>query len=372
MGGRQIQRAIRERKTMKSILAATVLSLLLASGSALSQGKISGSVFADYFYNVSRDGTIDSMPNTAVGGATGLQGFQFRRIYFTYDSPLSEQFSSRFRLEADQGDLFASNKIGVVIKDAYLQWKEIFAGSNAIFGIQPTPAFSVSEDAWGYRSLEKTIMDLRGIVSSRDFGAALRGKLLSGASLEYWLMVTNGAGNKPETDKYKRYYAQLRIRPVDGVQATLYADYAAHADIADPFRPGSRVANGMTTAAFFVGYENKDKFSFGAEGFLQSISNGFNAGTSLKSRTAIGLSFWGNAALRPNVALVARFDYFDPNTDGKAIGDSRNYLIGGLAWKPDKNVSIIPNILYETYESLADGQTLDASITLRATIAYNF
>ena len=51
-----------------------------------------------------------------------------------------------------------------MVKDAWLKWKNIFSGSDLIFGISPTPAFDVSEGAWGHRYLEKTIMDLDGIV----------------------------------------------------------------------------------------------------------------------------------------------------------------------------------------------------------------
>ena len=34
-----------------------------------------------------------------------------------------------------------------MVKDAYLQWNNIFSGSNLIFGLSPTPAFDVSEGA---------------------------------------------------------------------------------------------------------------------------------------------------------------------------------------------------------------------------------
>jgi len=51
---------------------------------------------------------------------------------------------------------------------------------------------------------------------------------------------------------------------------------------------------------------------------------------------------------------------------------SRNYIIAGLAWKVDKNVSIMPNVLYETYETPKDGKAIDASITARLTMYYVF
>ena len=144
-----------------------------------SGGKISGQMFGDYFYNILRDSTISDIPNTALSGKKDLNGFQFRRIYFTYDYKISDKFSTRFRLES-QTQAGVDNTLFVVfIKDAYLQWKEVFDGINLIFGIQPPPTYTVSESVWKYRSLEKTIMDLSKISSSRDFGISLKGKLIS-------------------------------------------------------------------------------------------------------------------------------------------------------------------------------------------------
>ncbi len=130
------------------------------------QPKISGLAYGDYFYNA------------AVSDSTkaNLNGFQFRRIYITADFAVSETFDSRFRLETDQSinSNTPGGKLGVMVKDAWLKWKNVFSGSDLIFGISPTPAFDISEAAWGYRSLEKTIMDLRGVVPSRDFGVDLK------------------------------------------------------------------------------------------------------------------------------------------------------------------------------------------------------
>ncbi len=140
-------------------------------------GKISGQVFADYFYNISRDTSFENFSNTAVEGAKDLNGFVLRRAAINYDMDISEKFSARFRLEADSKSNTSNSRIGVFVKDAFLKWKNIFDGSDLIIGIQPTVSFEVAEKYWGYRSLEKTIQDLRGFVASRDFGIALRGKL---------------------------------------------------------------------------------------------------------------------------------------------------------------------------------------------------
>jgi hypothetical protein len=366
-------------------LFATVFLLVVCTASAFTQdkapaGKFSGYMMGDYYYNMSRDAGYAALANnassSAAPGATAMQSFIMRRVYFTYDNDISEKFTTRFRLEADQGtDVLASGKISVFVKDAYLRWKNIFSGSDLIFGIQPPPTYDVSEAAWGYRSLEKTIMDLRGIYGSRDVGLSLKGKIVESGMFNYWVMVGKNAGNAPATtSKYNRYSAQLHFKPITGLQATLYFDYLDAADKADPFKAGSFVGNAMSTMALFVGYAQPNSFNVGVEAFTQSTANGYTASgaTSLTSLTKTGFSGWASANITSDIAAVVRYDNYDPNTNGAAVGDVRNYLIGGIAFKLDKNVSIIPNLLYESYEAPKGGTTPDASVTARVTFYYIF
>ncbi len=342
-----------------------------------SAGKFSGYMFGDYFYNVARDPNSAALANSGANssspGGTSYQAFQIRRIYFAYDNDISEKFTTRFRLEVDPiATLFPNNKIGTMVKDAYLMWKNVFSGSNLVFGIQPSPTFDASESYWGYRSLEKTIMDLRGIVPSRDFGVALKGKLTGDGMVNYWLMFANGSGNSPETDKYKRYYGQLSIKPSSDFYAMVNVDFQDRAQIADPYNAGKKVDDGTFTASAFVTYGQSGSFKLGAEAFTQSTSNGYNNGTALASKSALGLSFWGSVFLQSDLAVVLRYDNFDPNTDSNSKGDMRNLIIGGLDWKVDKNVSIMPNIYYESYEAPTNGATPKAAVTGRVTLFWVF
>lgn len=70
--------------------------------------------------------------------------------------------------------------------------------------------------------------------------------------------------------------------------------------------------------------------------------------------------------------MVGKFDYFDPNTDFDANGDSRNYFNFGLNYKPDENVTISQNVLIETNESIPNGRSIDALIKPRITFFYSF
>jgi hypothetical protein len=338
-------------------------------------------MFGDYYYNVARDTAFSghAPAKTALSGPKDMQGFQFRRIYFTYDNDISGQFTTRFRLEADQSALTNNNKINAFVKDAYLKWKNVFEGSDFIFGIQPTTAFDISETWWGYRSLDKTIMDLRGIIPSRDFGVALRGKISSDEMFNYWAMIANGDGNSPVSSKFRRYSLNLQVKPDNNWMITVNGDVRTQAEITDNtsnLTPKPTVSHDILTGALFIGYKEPDKYSFGVEGFLSSLQNGYTdistVPTSLTGLNAMGVSVWASVNLQPDVALVGRYDYYDPNTNSNATGDVRNYIVGGLSWKPDKNVSIIPNVQVETYQAPTNGIAPDASVTGRVTFYYVF
>ena len=359
------------------LLLVWVGSLMAQDKSSTPSGRFSGYMFGDYFYNFSRDPNFAGLPATGASGAapggTAYQAFQLRRVYFAYDYDISQRFTTRFRLEMDPtATLFPNNKIGTMVKDAYLQWNNVFSGSNLIFGISPSPSFDASEGAWGYRSLEKTIMDLRGIDPSRDFGVALKGKLTGDGMLNYWVMFANGSGNSPETDKYKRYYGQISLKPSSDFYAMVNFDFQDRAQVADPYHTGSKVDDGTTTLSGFVTYGQSGSFKLGVEAFTQSTSNGYNNGTALTSKSALGLSFWGSVFLQSDLAVVLRYDNYDPNTDGNAKGDVRNLIIGGLDWKVEKNVSIIPNLYYESYQAPTSGSAPKSAVTGRITMYWIF
>ncbi len=313
-------------------------------------------MFGDYYYN------IDNIDSTQ----KNINGFQFRRIYFTTDFAIADNFDARFRLESDQSgnSNTAGGKLGVMVKDAYLKWNNIFSGSDLIFGIFPTPAFDISEAAWGYRSLEKTIMDLNGIVSSRDFGLDFKGKIFDDGSVNYWVKVANNSSNASEIDKYKRYYALIHVKPIEGFQATFYTDYAAKADIKDSFDKQNK-SNNAYVSALFLNYQQKNYFAIGLETITRRIQNNFstNATTALQDQKSFGISFWAWAALMENLRFVARFDNYDPDTDN----DATILIIAGLDYRPAKNVSLIPNLWLSKIQG-KDSKNLIG----RLTFAYTF
>ncbi len=330
--------------------------LLFWAANINAQAKFSGLMFGDYFYNAaSHDST-----------QKGFNGFQFRRIYITTDYSISDNFSTRFRLEADQGEITNNNKITTMVKDAWLKWKDIFSGSDLIFGISPTPAFDVSEGAWGHRYLEKTIMDLDGIVPSRDLGIDLKGKFTESGTAKYWLKIGNGSGNTPESNKDKRIYGLLEFDPSPELLITVYGDYASNPQVAN------KDVNTFVGAGF-INFRQKGKFSIGVEGFIKSQQNSYTPPNgSLGSKSGLGLSVWAYANLSDKAQIVGRFDTYDPNTNSNSNKDGKNLILAGLQFNPVEHVSITPNVEVFTYQADSPNGGDSSDIIPRVTFYWEF
>jgi hypothetical protein len=341
---------------MKKLLQFLLIQTVWISSIAFSQVtaespkvKLSGYMFGDAFYNA----------NAIVPANKDMNGFNFRRIYITTDYTINDQFSTRFRMESN---IVNGSNTSVFVKDAWLKVKDLFKGSDLYVGVSPTPAYDVSEGAWGYRSLEKTIMDYFGIVSSRDLGIDLKGKLDEGGTAKYWLKLGDGSGNKPETDKYKRFYGLVELDPSGNLVITVYADYNMMPKV-------NNKENSAIVAAGFVNYKQGKTFSIAVEGFLKSQQNNYFApgATAPETQSGFGLSFWARALLSDEVGIVGRYDTYDPNTNSASSNERQGLFIGALDFKVAPKVSVMPGVEVHTLEGASD-----SDITPRVTFFWEF
>ncbi|MGE5457249.1 MAG: hypothetical protein ACM3RX_02725 [Methanococcaceae archaeon] len=345
----------------KTVMYAALVLVLFSSVFAQEKSapKFSGLMFGDYFYNIDQKDLTKK----------DLNGFQFRRIYITTDYTISESFDTRFRLEADQSasSLTAGGKVGVMVKDAYLKWKNVFSGSDFVFGLSPTPEVEVAESFWGYRPLEKTITDLNGIVPSRDLGADLKGKINDEGTIKYWVKVGNNSGNAPEVNKYKRFYGFMQFVPLNNFQFTIYGDYASYAPKLDAVDKQAK-SNGAFIGAVMLNFFQKDTYSAGIESFYKTQQNNFapDAASTLQSQNGYGISAFAWLRVAEKIRIVGRYDKYSPNTDLNK-NDRTNLILGAVDFQVDKNVSIMPNVESITYSGV-DAKDLVG----RMTFSYQF
>ena len=340
------------------IIAGMILALpalVLAQDSGSKNGRISGLMYGEYFYNIK---SADSLRD--------VNGFQFRRIYFTYDQQIAESFDIRVRLEANEITLTAANQFAVFVKDAYIRWNNIFEGSNALFGISPTPGVEMAEKWWAYRSLERSIMDLNRLVSSRDFGVDLRGRLDDEGKYNYWVKLGNSAGSESEFDKYKRLYGSFWFQPVTNLEVLVYGQFTTRPKKTDAV---DNIAKNNNTAVLdgMVHYQQGKAFSVGLEGFYQNSANNYRKtpGAPYIDQTSIGVTAYGWVAVLQNLRFVGRYDYVNMNTD--ADNTKSDLVIAGVDFAALKNLHVMPNFYYRGYR----GAAYDLMLA-RITLHYDF
>jgi hypothetical protein len=306
------------------------------------RGRISGYMFGDVYYNATGDPVhvysgsadlgkvnIDGTPNIG----KDLNGAQLRRVYFQLDNDLSVKFATRFRLEMDGKELTSGGKLGVFVKNAYLQAKSVVPRGNFFFGEMTTPTFENSEEFWQYRAIEKTIVDFRGVAPSSDLGLELKGFADGGHKIGYSAMIGNGQGQKPETNRYKRYYLSLPLSPIHDLKIEPYVDY----------EPGVAGAD-KALYKLFAGYEFK-KFAVGGEAMDQVIHS--RVGPNTEPR---GFSGFVRATPMATLGAFARYDRWMPNKRAANRVDS-DLIMAGLDWQPYKDVHIMPNVEATQYHA---------------------
>ncbi len=315
-------------------------------------GKFSGYMFGDYYYILKNHKTDLQERN----------GFWFRRIYFTYDRKLNEAFSVRLRLEMLHPGDFSTKATAVpFVKDAYLKYKN--GRHQIILGISPTPTWEVLEKVWGYRSLEKTPLDLQKFGSSRDFGIAAKGSLVEKGIVKYHVMFANGNSNKSETNKGKKILAAITFNPAKNIILQFYGDYDGLLDVTSQITAQGFAAYKTDRIRVGLHYVRQIRKKEGSEDLVLDMASVFIAGQMSET-----LNFF----LRVDNML-------DPNPKGDAIAyipfdptARSTFFVGGLDFTPIKNVHLMPNIEAVVYEENDEGVKPDTDIIPRLTFYWVF
>ena len=318
-------------------LIALFIALIPTSGLAQfkpESGQITGYMIGEYFYFAAHH------TGNGEDGLKGRHGFWFRRIYLTYDNSLSDSIKMRLRLEAaSTANLFESATLVPFVKDAYLSWKFTHSAS-LVAGIQSPPSFAQGETVWGYRSLEKTPLDLYRWTSSRDFGVSVKG----GKNIVYHAMFANGSANKSETDKGKKVYGSLGYK-TGGFFIEAMAQYD---------RAKGRDDNLIMQA--FVSYQGE----WGRLGFQFSHDSYKKKGADDASNYNIASIF---AIYKPSekIDLIGRWDHnfgdgWKQSFNGAKVdyvpfakNHELDFFIAAISWQAHKNVWIIPNLKFAVY-----------------------
>jgi len=399
-------------------------------------GHLWGYTFGDAFTkahsdSLSRGGSnqYSGVPGNNIQGG-GKTAFQFRRIYLGYTADISKKFTAELLLEAADnfaagnppangaavtaaGDQTANGKLSFYIKLANLRWKNIWKGTDLVVGQVYTPSFAMlTEKIWSYRSVERTIADIRR-TPSYDMGVTLQGKLDAKGNYGYNLMVGNGTSAKPAQNNFRSFYGDVYAKFFNQhLVFDLYADYTRE-NWTKTWHHSRQMVKG------FVAYTTP-KLTVGAEGFLNTLKQDNFAtkiagGVDTINQVSSGLSLFvhGNI-IGEKLRFFARFDMYNPmdhlNTAkySKFVGNTGNYndntfnttvtttngtvttsyastgdetyrqdfITAGLDYSPAKNVHFLPNVWYNSYSSqmpnVKGATKYDYDLVYRLTFYYIF
>ena len=343
-------------------------------------GNVWGYVFGDYYYQLHADSTKKRGSTQYAKIAKDYNAFAFRRVYLGYDYNISPNFSTEL-LIAHEGDTLGGQSRTFYLKAANVRWKNILPNNDLIIGQSATPIFALtSEKVWGYRNIEKTIIDMRGLGKSNDFGIAWQGKLNDKGDYGYNFMVANGTAQKLETDKYKKFYGEVYAK---------FMDQKIILDVTADYEPSSSTQS-KTTLHGFVGYQT-DPITAGVEVVSQTQKNAAvdttlgSANAKNVNITPIGISVFVRGQIIPDkLNYFARFDNYNPDTKfdnafrykKSPTNYTENFITAGIDFMPVKNVHFEPNIWIDSYKSLQNSVTglakSDYDMTARLTFYYVF
>jgi hypothetical protein len=304
-------------------------------------------IFADY-YHLAQSAT----------GADSIHGFRFRRIQLTYDADLDSLHAVRLTLEADETEQTTPGlRDAVFIKQAYLTRRAVWGLGSLFAGIAPTPLWRTSEQVWGYRSVEKTLLDRNAMGFPTDFGLALLAPPTAQRALGWHLMFANGAGPRRETNRAKR--ATLSV-PLVVQSLVIEGVWDFEGGPADRDR---------YLLKLFAGWQG-EHLGIGLETFRRVLKN---SGLSGRDVAPAGLSVFGRGRLRGPWSGFLRYDLFDPDSQAETTGYREHFFLGGLDCAVTPSLHLIPNLAVRKLgakdDALGDPNS-DVEIRLTLFLAY--
>jgi hypothetical protein len=331
-------------------------------------GKLWGYVFGDYMIKAHSD-TL-SRGKTQYAGKSypeNFNAFAFRRIYLGYDYNISEKFSAEFLLTHEGDVTDGSGDRIMYVKAANIRWKNIVKNNDLVVGQMATPFFSLmSEKVWGYRSIEKTVADMRGFAISNDLGIAWQGKAGDKGNFGYNLLVSNGTGQKLETSKFKEVWGELYVKLLE---QKLILDVTGNYLMSASYP----IAKSNTTIKGFIAYQT-DPLTVGVEVVTQIQKNAVTDSTSGSAVYTHGnvdpfafSVFLHGSILKNKLNYFARFDTYNPDTQYSnsdlyskknaypANKYSEDFITAGFDYTPIKNVHFEPNVWIDTYQNKLSG-----------------
>lgn len=320
-------------------------------------GKIFVQFFGDYYYKLGGNSSTSFSRAQYAKTPSNFNAFDIRRVYFGYQYNFTSDISAKIEL-ANEGNYLPDGDRAFYLKDAEVKINNIIPYGNLVVGHTGTPTFAMyTEHIWGYRSVEKTLLDMRHFGGSNDLGIQLNGNFDKNGVVGYTLMIGNGTGAKIENNKFKKLYAEVHARLFNKkIFLEGYTDYEGGTNQQD-----------VTTLKGYIGYQ-VPTFTIGTALVKQyrknAIAQGINSDPS---------GFWiftHGSLVKNKLNGFARFDLYNPD---KSSNYNEHFVLFGLDYLATKNVHFMPNIWINSYSAKhSTDPSQKADVVGRVTFYYSF
>lgn len=309
-------------------LAFLCLPSFAASPALAAEVKVSGLIFADYAAVTSRFLSNGER-------ARGRNEFDVSRIYLNAGSSFDEHLGGFLQFEANlvsREPLSSGSTNQVYLKQAYLEYREVYPGAKLQFGLVGTPWRAFEEGIWKHRFVAKILDDEEGLAPASDRGVRLSGAV---PRVAYDLMAGNGegtgargtSGNEP--NKYKDVTGKISVSPfasesLKGLKVNVL------------YQRGQKVAGWVRDRAYGgLSYESS---RFNLMGAYYSSRDGKSVATGTDTVKGAGFSMHTVIPVSQRSWVFARWDRWDP--DRLALHDARSRWILGAGHAPAEGVRV--------------------------------
>jgi hypothetical protein len=411
-----------KKRTLQSIClaafcisAAEIANAQLVDPNFKPDGNLWGYVFGDYAVKSHSDTLSRGGGNVQYKGTTPLNSanlvsptnpapvnqatnaFQIRRMYLGYDYQFAPNLGAYVVL-ANEQNVDGNGKNTTYLKYAFVKWSNIFKNADLILGQYQTCSFASAfgtEPLWGYRSVERTILDMHNIDGSTDLGASLQGKLwakknstdtLKPLFIGYTVQVGNNNSATPNASNFKKVRANLFVTCMNQkLTFGLYGDYQNQQF--SPYHIYNATAKAYVsyaTEAFRIGFEIFEQTNLNSDIYkvYNADTKKFDLGDTSTGRQ-MGWSVFASARIIPHkLNVFARYDMYTPDTKfndnnvytsvasgikgvnmSSATFYTQKFITAGFDWTPNARLHIMPNIWYNAYNTMSGLTTTGPSGT---------
>jgi hypothetical protein len=286
-------------------------------GQSSASSSISGTIFVDF-------SDVDPARNGSKTDASGTS-LDVTRFYLSFDHAFNDVWSANLTTDANYAS--ATGESEFFVKKAYVQGAFSRMATLRV-GAAGTPWIPFVEDWYGYRFVEKLLVDRLKLASSADWGLHLAG---DDGVFDYQVSAVTGAGYRnPTRPDHVDIAARFGVQPVKGLVFAI-GGYEGELGAGTSTAPAVHTAHRYDAMAAW----NRDGLRLGGEWF--KAGNWKNV-TTPTADSASGWSLWGSYDFA-RASIFARYDRAEPSKQlDPSLRDT--YWHTGVAFPVSKGVRI--------------------------------